>query len=214
MAALPPGARCLCDTCNNGNAEPCMGNADCPDPAGPVGPICGGRRCLAGGNAGAPCANATECPASTCERPGERTLPSGCFVDDCSTPFPMGCVDTAPIDGEGECAQGPLQRFCSAASGHGQRFCWTDDDCGGTPDSCVESNRPCFLTGPFFNGAGGMGTGTLSAAGVAETPIADVFSPTLAAVYCSGAAKPLPDIAFGLPGPTRETQRGPATFLP
>src|SRR6185295_18094646 len=59
--------RCMCDTCNTGPAVvPCSTNADCPDPPGPIGPICGGRRCQTGVNAGAACTNNTECPGSTC----------------------------------------------------------------------------------------------------------------------------------------------------
>ncbi len=46
---------CFCDTCNSGAAQPCDDNGDCPDPAGPIGPICGGRRCIGGGNSGAAC---------------------------------------------------------------------------------------------------------------------------------------------------------------
>ena len=42
------GLKCFCDTCNNAAAQPCGSNADCPDPAGPIGPICGGRRCSGG----------------------------------------------------------------------------------------------------------------------------------------------------------------------
>src|SRR5205823_2433355 len=75
------GNKCLCGTCNNGNNQPCMSNADCPDPAGPIGPICNGKRCLGGSNAGAACNVASECPTSTCTVPGEPTKPSSC-VDD------------------------------------------------------------------------------------------------------------------------------------
>src|SRR4029453_8172028 len=59
-------ARCLCDTCNNASAQPCMHNSDCPGGTG----ICGGRRCLSGTNNGSPCGNNSVCPGGVCGRPG------------------------------------------------------------------------------------------------------------------------------------------------
>src|SRR5262249_21457418 len=55
------GNKCLCGTCNNGNNRACFTNADCRDPAGPIGPICNGKRCLGGANAGAACSANSEC---------------------------------------------------------------------------------------------------------------------------------------------------------
>lgn len=217
-SGIPAGSRCLCDTCNSIDAEPCSTNADCPDPAGPIGPICGGRRCIGGANAGAACTNNSECPSGgLCNRPGEPTIPSACFVDDSSfsPDFWVGCVDTAPIDGEGECDYGPLTEGCSVASGHGQRLCATDADCGGAPDSCELHHRACFLTGPFTNWPGGQGTGTLTAAGAPDAPVADAFAPTLGRVGCSGpSGSPALNNALGLPGPVREVRRSLATFHP
>jgi hypothetical protein len=208
-----PGERCLCGTCNNGTAEPCAANADCPDPTGPIGPICNGNRCLGGTNGGAPCTNVSECPGGgQCNKPGEPTKPSAC-LDNTATPGVLDCSDTAPVDGEGECTSGPVTNTCSVASGHGQRGCTTDADCGGGVGSCESTNRRCFLTGGFTGNA--IGTNTLTAQGVADPPMNDTAVPTLGAVFCVGptGAAAVNNVA-GLPGPGRVTIRGTATGLP
>src|SRR5262249_24783745 len=95
---LVGGGKCFCSSCNNANQEPCDANSDCPDPPGPIGPICNGKRCLSGTNNGAACTNDTECPGGgSCNRPGEPTRKNGC-VDDTTTPAVNGnlCVDSAP----------------------------------------------------------------------------------------------------------------------
>jgi hypothetical protein len=209
------GERCLCDTCNNVNQEPCDSNADCPDPAGPVGAICGGKRCIGGTNNGTPCANTTECPGGgICNRPGEPSKPSAC-LDDTATVNALDCTDTAPVDGEGQCDLGPVTQSCSVASGHAQRGCTSDADCGGAAQSCESNNRACFLTGDVPGGAGKDGTGTLIAEGKEDPPMNDVSHPTLGAVFCIGptGSSSVNNVA-GLPGPGRVTIRGTALGLP
>src|SRR5205823_1588484 len=78
------GPKCFCDTCNTVAAEPCSSNANCPISGGNPG-ICGGRRCVGGANAGAPCSTNTMCPGGICARPGEPTKPVAC-VDDTTIP--------------------------------------------------------------------------------------------------------------------------------
>jgi hypothetical protein len=203
------GNRCLCDTCNNGNNQPCDDNADCPDPAGALGPICGGRRCLFGPNLGAACSAHSECPGASfaCGRPGEPTRSSSCF-DDTTTVGVFECADTAPVDGEGACTKGPTDQVCTAP--HAQRFCFSDADC--TPGTCVDAPRRCYLTG---NGGSLPGTGTLVASGAADPPVHDTSSPVLGAVFC---VAPIGSAAMnngiGLPGPGRATMNGTATGRP
>ncbi len=208
-----PGERCICDTCNNSNQEPCFTNADCPDPAGPIGPICGGRRCIGGSNAGTPCAANSECSGGGfCNRPGEPTKPSACLDDSVNTVGVLDCSDTAPVDGEGECTVGPITQSCSVASGHPQRGCTLDAECGGAVGSCVGSNRLCFLTGGF---SGKNGTNTLIAVGMEDAPMNDTSNPTLGAVFCVGptGSTSINNVS-GLPGPGRVTINGTATGLP
>jgi hypothetical protein len=206
------GERCLCDTCNSAAAEVCSSNADCPDPDGPIGPICGGRRCIGGTNDGAACTNNTECPTGVCGRPGEPSKPSAC-LDDTTTPGIHDCVDTGLVDGEGECTAGPVTKTCSVASGHGQRACGSDPDCGGGANSCQAANRPCFLTGGFN---ARVGTNTLIANGVEDPADSlDVSRPILASVYCvAPTAAATVNVVAGLPGPSRLTLRGIATGHP
>ena len=201
--------KCLCDTCNNLAATPCDSNADCTAVGAT---ICGGRRCIGGSNAGAVCANVTACPGGgICGRPGEPTKASAC-LDDTATVGVLDCTDTAPVDGEGECTSGPITQHCSVASGHAQRGCTSDGDCGGGGGSCVSENRQCFLTGGF---SGKNGTNTLIAEGKEDPPMNDVSHPTLGAVFCVGPTglSSVNNVA-GLPGPGRVTIRGTAVGLP
>ena len=75
------GLKCLCDTCNNGQAETCSTDAECPPSGGGPG-ICGGRRCIGGTEDGQPCAfcigganhgatcqSPSACPGGTCSNP-------------------------------------------------------------------------------------------------------------------------------------------------
>ena len=204
------GERCLCDTCNNPLAGPCSSNADCPVSGGNPG-VCGGRRCLGGSNDGGPCTASSACPGGgLCGRPGAATVPTAC-LDDSSTVGILDCSD-GDADGEGECTQGPVTRTCSALSGHGQRGCTIDADCGGDVGSCVAGNRACFLTGGF---SGKNGTDTLIAEGMADTPVNDVSSPTLGAVFCVGpTSSSSVNAVAGLPGPGRVTIKGTAQGLP
>ena len=201
------GERCLCDSCNNGNQEPCSTNADCPDPPGPIGPVCGGRRCIGGPNAGAACSTNSECPGGgICGRPGEPTKPFAC-IDDSTTP-PPHCVDTAPVDGEGECFTGPIITTCTFP--HAQRGCTSNSEC--TPGTCEAASRPCFLTGGFNAIAG---TNTLIANGVEDPPVRDVSHPVLGAVFCIAPTglSSVNNVA-GLPGPGRLTFSGTAVGHP
>ena len=184
-----PGAKCLCDTCNDAAAEPCMSSADCP-----VGGICGGRRCLGGVNAGAPCVGNTGCPGGgICARPGEPTRRNACLDD--------LCVDGDPVDGAGECVHGPLDGRCTAP--HVQRYCSLDADC--TPGTCVTSNRLCLATP----------SDAVTADGSPGPFARDVASPTLASIFCvapTGMAST--NSVLGLPGPARALLQVTATGRP
>jgi hypothetical protein len=211
------GNRCLCDTCNNANAETCDDNTDCPDPAGPIGPICGGRRCLSGVNVGNACSAGADCPGSSCGKVGQATAPSGC-TDNTSFGFPNNHFDCADPDGDGvgRCESGPNDGQCSVASGHAQRGCMGDAECGGAPLSCESVARSCYLTGGgTFAPAADQGSDTLIAVGEADPPVNDVSHPTLGAVFCVGptSSSSINNVA-GLPGPARVTIKGTATGLP
>jgi hypothetical protein len=204
-----PGERCLCDTCDNAAASPCYSNVDC---AAVGATICGGKRCLGGTNAGEPCVAASECPGGgICGRPGEPTKPSACLDDTSTTPTTLDCLDGG--NGEGTCTQGPVDTTCSVASGHAQRGCLGDGDCGGGGGSCVATNRKCFLTGGFTGTR--LGTNTLTAVGMADAPMADTSNPTLASVFCVGpTGSSSVNAVSGLPGPGRTTIKGAALGQP
>ncbi len=208
------GTRCLCDTCNDAAAASCSSNADCPPSGGNLG-ICGGRRCLGGSNVGAPCSVGSQCPGAGCGRPGEATRPFSCGEDDDGF-FGPGCVD-ADGDGVGTCVLGPSDDRCSIASGHAQRGCSSDLDCGGASSSCESRLRTCFLTGggTFQFNPSYDGTDTLIALGMEAAPIAGVSRPTLASVSCLGPTSNLAlDVVAGLPGPMRVTVEGTLEAYP
>src|SRR6185295_7916590 len=71
---------CLCDTCATQAAEPCSSNADCPG-----GAVCGGKRCVGGGNAGKACTANSECPGGACSRAGAATKPNECGDGICTS---------------------------------------------------------------------------------------------------------------------------------
>jgi hypothetical protein len=201
-----PSSKCLCDTCNDRFAAPCSVNADCP-PSGGVPGICGGLRCIGGGNVGSPCTATSECPSGVCGRPGAPARPDGCLEDSLSPPPPHSpdCADDDG-DGLGACVLGPTVNECSAASGHPQRGCLNDADCGGSAGSCESRRRPCFLTGgqPYPPTGPYPGTGTLVAVGEESAPVAGVLQPTLASVSCIGPTNNAPvNHVVGLPGPAR-----------
>jgi hypothetical protein len=128
----------------------------------------------------------------------------------------MECADP---DGnnEGQCTVGPTDNNCTVASGHAQRGCSTDADCGGAAGSCESIARACFLTGggTFQPSGQNDGTDSLTAIGEPDPPVNDVAHPTLAAVFCVGptGASAINNVA-GLPGPGRVTLRGTALGLP
>jgi hypothetical protein len=208
------GQKCMCQTCNNGAATPCFTNADCTAVGAT---ICGGNRCIGGTNTGAACSSSTSCPGGSCGRAGEPTKPSACLDDTTMVDNNLDCVDF-DSDGEGECTSGPLTSACSVASGHAQRGCLNDGDCGGGPGSCESTNRLCFLTGggsfqpPV---AGLIGTDTLIAVGMEDTPVRDVSNPVLGSVFCVGpTGAPAVNNVAGLPGPGRVTLTGTAVGHP
>lgn len=102
------------------------------------------------------------------------------------------------------------------ASGHAQRGCTADADCGGGAGSCESANRLCFLTGGGTFQANALdGTDTLIAVGQEDPPMNDVSNPTLGAVFCVGptGSSSVNNVA-GLPGPGRVTIKGTALGLP
>lgn len=173
--------KCFCGTCNNGNAEPCSTNADCPLSGGNPG-ICDGRRCLGGGNNGAPCAVTSECPGGgLCNRPGEATQPNSC-ADDTTTPG-LDCVDVG--NGEGECVAGPSDSSCSTDT---FRSCLEASDCNAPPtgtcvecpagnQTCVPRKRPCFPD----NGVIGN---SVSVTGEPDVACGGIAKPTVGALFC------------------------------
>jgi len=184
---------CFCDTCNNANAEVCMSDATCPPSGGNPG-VCGGKRCRSGGNAGAPCAATSECPAGTCGRPGAPTEPNDCDFDGICTANPS---DTDSPH-EGVCLSGPLDGSCAMQP---YRGCITASDCPLAGDSCVMTLRNCFT-----------GRGTVGDT-VRSEGQADPLSPTLATLYCGGPTQTQAlDTARGLPGLIRITVPGKATM--
>lgn len=197
-----PGLACFCNTCNSGDDAPCTSNADCPDPDGPIGPICGGLRCVDGPNDGAPCTTASQCPGGGCIRPGEPTQPHRCLDD---TTTPDDCTDTPPFgDGKGHCLAGPITQSCS---NHPNRGCTHDADCDGVPGACSSENYACFVT------AGTVGD-VLPVTGIATPPVGDVSEPTvLGVIGCLGATGIAAiNNVIGFPGPLRNVHVGRLTF--
>jgi len=200
-----PGARCMCDTCNNAAATPCSTNSDC---AAVGATICGGKRCLGGGNNGNACSADSECPSALCNTIGEPTKPNGCLGGICS-----------PVTAnEGECAAGPVSEFCSgttiecssntdcagltscAGGTHDGQVCHGAPDCPGGacgPAPCVGQARKCYLD----NGVIG---GSIDAFGMASVPVNDAADPTLASLFClRPVASSSINSAAGLPGLAR-----------
>ncbi len=205
-SGLPGGTRCFCDTCNNGNAEACNSNTDCPDPAGPIGPICGGRRCLGGTNAGGACpavGGASVCPGSICGRPGEPTKPDAC-IEDTTDPGATECIDTVPVDGQGACLVGPVDQHCAAPEQH--RGCSTNAECPLT-NNCVNESRKCYL------GEGTLGS-QVSVSGQSTPRSGNTSSPTnLGALYCiPSLGTSLTNTVAGFPGLGRTSLVGTLTY--
>jgi hypothetical protein len=156
---------------------------------------------------------------TACARSGEATRPAACLDNTAANGNPNSVFECADgdADGEGECTNGPTDKNCSLASGHAQRGCLGDADCGGAPGSCQVFPRGCFLTGGgTFQPAGTLdGSDTLTAVGEADPPVNDVSNPTLGAVFCVGptGSSSINNVA-GLPGPARVTIKGTAQGLP
>jgi hypothetical protein len=178
--------KCFCDTCNNLGATPCSTNADCG--AG----ICGGKRCLGGGNAGTPCTVSGDCLSAVCSVPGLATAPNQCDDDTCSG---------VPGNNEGQCAAGPFDQFC----GPHARYvgCFTDGDCTFPGDTCsIGKNRPCYTD----NGTIGA---SVTSTGVADVPVNHEANDVLASLFCIGpTSSAAVNAAAGLPGLGRLALRG------
>ncbi len=199
--------KCFCDTCNSLAAAPCDDNTDCPDPAGPIGPICGGARCTGGGNAGAACTVNSACPGGACGRPGAATAPNQCddatcvAVDTCAGGANIGALCTVASEcpggicggNEGLCTGGPFELYCEPVETF--RGCTTNADCTFGGDTCTFGHfRECFLD----NGLIGE---SVTASGLADAPVADESDPTLAALFCVGpTSSSAVNSAAGLPG--------------
>ena len=201
--------KCFCDTCNNANADPCGRDADCPPSGGNPG-ICGGKRCLGGTNGGAPCAVHSECPGGgLCSLVGAAPKPNDCFPPDGA---PDGCQLTA--NNEGECVDGPVDRYCSAQI---SRSCIVDTDCDPSQDcpdciagqTCKVKNRECFAD----NGVLG---GSVSVNGNADPPCKGTYStPRFSSLFClapSGASAF--NTAAGEPGLVRQILPGKLILTP
>ncbi|HEY2388851.1 MAG TPA: hypothetical protein VGK30_17985 [Candidatus Binatia bacterium] len=178
--------KCACSSCNDAAAEPCSSDADCPDPPGPLGPVCGGKHCFAGSNVGAGCNATSECPGSACARLGANTAPNQCDDSVCS---PDG-------GNEGTCSAGPLEQYC----GPGETFrqCATDSDCPRPGDTCsIAKTRDCFRD----NGMIGNG---IIATGSAGVPVGHQSDGTLASAHCAAPTQAAAaNASAGLPGPER-----------
>jgi len=190
--------RCHCDTCNNANQEACATNADCPDPPGPTGPICGGKRCIGGPNAGAPCTATSECGVGgSCGRPGKLTA-----VNECD----LGSGDCALDTGnEWACVSGPFELFCGPSAIH--KACATNADCPVPGDTCAGKFRNCYNNGVVGE--------SVTATGAADVPVLSESDPTLAALFCIGpTTAPAVNSVAGLPGLGRLELPGHASGLP
>jgi hypothetical protein len=137
--------------------------------------ICGGRRCVNGSNAGAPCTSGSVCPGGVCLTPGEPTAKNLC----------LDAVCTPTGDEGGECLAGPIDTHCAVAR---HRGCASDDDCP-AGDACVSENRKCHPD-------------PIALAGTPDTPSAGRAHPTLVGGFCMApAATAAVNNAAGFPGP-------------
>jgi len=178
--------KCACQTCNDAASDPCETDADCPDPPGPIGPICGGRRCIGGSNNGAACALSSECPGGGCFIPGIATAPNQCDDSICSP----------DVGNEGTCATGPFEQFCGPAETF--RGCATNGDCPHPGDTCSTGKfRDCFRDN-------GMIGASITGSGTAGTPSGHQSDGVLATVHCvPPTASSAVNASTGLPGPER-----------
>jgi hypothetical protein len=177
------GLKCFCDTCNNVTQGACFTDADCPISGGNPG-VCGGKRCIGGTNAGAPCAVNSECPSGNCNRPGEPTRPNVC-LDDTTTGPVEGCMDIG--GNQGQCEFGPADQVCSFDT---FRTCSVNSDCNPPPigtcanctatlptQTCSNQLRPCFTDNGVIGNA-------VSVAGATDVPCGDRAFPTVGTFFC------------------------------
>jgi hypothetical protein len=219
---------CMCDTCNAPGVVPCTQDADCPNPPGPIGPICGGLRCLGGANVGAACTVDGDCPGSSCGRTGAATHPNECDLG------PGDCTITS--GNEAECAGGPTHLFCEPNATMVACTAFGDADCDAAGlQSCfggANAGAVCTVasecpggTCDFDNCTGiqqrecfsdqGVAGGTVTATGVTDAPVLDESDPTLAALFCLGpVSSSLVNAVLGLPGLGRIELGGHARGLP
>ncbi len=186
-----------------------------------IGPICGGRRCTGGGNAGAACTINSACPGGACGVPGAATAPNQCddavcvAVDTCvaGANAGAGCTVASECPGgicggnEGACAGGPFELYCEPVETF--RGCMSNADCTFGGDTCTLGKfRECFLD----NGLIGE---SVTASGLVDAPVADEADPTLAALFCIGpTSSSAVNGAAGLPGLGKVELPGHARGLP
>jgi hypothetical protein len=194
------GRRCHCETCNDADATPCSSNADCVAVGASV---CGGKRCIGGLNATTPCGAPSECPGGFCGAVGEVSSPNACLDDTATALDERSCPDTAPVDGEGVCAAGPVRKHCSGL----ERWagCAVNDDCPST-HLCIAENTPCFPGGSDLGA-------TVPASGTASPRVGDVSDPTnLAGFFCGHPTTAYFDVYASNPGLARLTLAGSLTY--
>lgn len=163
------GKKCACSSCSGNSLVPCRFDADC---------------ILAG--------------AGTCtNNAGEPKQPNACLPD---TFEGQVCTDAAPVgDGEGECADGPVDQNCAIETQRGCTTATQATDCPAPGDSCLSHNRRCYLDNGLLNPAG-----QIEAQGKHAAPINHWSHPTFASVFCvAPTASSSVNIAAGLPGAGR-----------
>ncbi|MEO7438215.1 MAG: hypothetical protein ABI080_22245, partial [Candidatus Binatia bacterium] len=202
------GFHCLCDTCNNVNAEPCATNDDCPISGGNPG-ICGGKRCQGGPSEGAPCTLSSSCPTGLCGRPGEGTKPNAC-IDDSTTPLD-GYLCQPTADDEGTCPEGPITRRCSVETFRecsSASDCTSCDGCTIPGQICRAGNRDCFTDNGTIDSS-------VQVHGEADVPCGDTAFPTVGSFFCIA---PVPESAInsaaGLPALGRIRVPGTVVVAP
>jgi hypothetical protein len=126
-----------------------------------------------------------------CPADGQVTQPNACIDDlEVEGDGTLCAADGASSD-EGHCTEGPVDQSCAIETFRG---CLGNGDCPAPGDSCVASERPCFLD----NGAVG---GSVTAVGEPDPPDTNgVAHPTFAALFCVGKTNAAVNAAAGLPG--------------